>query len=194
MFLRRILFPLAALSILQVLIFSGTFVQNQDLTVTDKVYFDISVHGEPSGRVVIGLFGKQQPKTVENFKKLCTGEYGFGYKNTIFHRVIKAFMLQGGDFNNKGGHSIYGRYFDDEDLTVKHFPGCVAMANNGPNTNGSQFYITTFESKWMDNKNVVFGKVLEGFNILYDAHLNRCDEKDKPEFEIRITKCGELPQ
>ncbi|KNH05415.1 cyclophilin [Perkinsela sp. CCAP 1560/4] len=192
---RRVLFPLALIGLLHVCLVSGTFVQNQDLTVTNKVYFDISVYGEPSGRVVIGLFGKTQPKTVENFQKLCTGEYGFGYKNTIFHRVIKGFMLQGGDFEKQdgtGGHSIYGKTFDDEDLTVRHFPGCVAMANSGPNTNGSQFYVTTHDSKWLDGTHVVFGKVLEGMDILYDAHLARTDEKDKPEFEIRITKSGEL--
>ena len=193
--IRNTLFSVAVLCVAHTFLLQASFVQNQDLSVTDKVFFDINVHGEPSGRVVIGLFGKTQPKTAENFKKLCTGELGFGYKNTIFHRVIKAFMLQGGDFtkgDGTGGKSIYGKTFDDEDLTVRHFPGCIAMANSGPNTNGSQFYITTHESKWLDGRHVVFGKVLEGMDILFDAHLARTDEKDKPEFEIRITNCGEI--
>ena len=193
--MRKALLSVALLGAIQICLLQASFVQNQDLTVTDKVFFDINVHGEPSGRVVIGLFGNTQPKTVENFKKLCTGELGYGYKNTIFHRVIKAFMLQGGDFtkgDGTGGKSIYGKPFEDEDLTVRHFPNCVAMANSGPNSNGSQFYITTHESKWLDGKHVVFGKVIEGMDILFDAHLARTDEKDKPEFEIRITNCGEV--
>jgi len=162
----------------------------------DFVFLDISIDSEPQGRVVIKLFSDVVPKTTENFRALCTGEKGFGYKNSIFHRVIPAFMCQGGDFtkgDGTGGKSIYGEKFDDENFQKKHTKkGDLSMANSGEDTNGSQFFITLKATSHLDGKHVVFGEVVAGYDVV-EKMEKLGSEAGTVSKEIKITDSGECP-
>ncbi|KAK9761113.1 peptidyl-prolyl cis-trans isomerase cpr6 [Basidiobolus ranarum] len=171
-----------------------------------RVFFDIEIGGVREGRVVFELFADAVPKTAENFRCLCTGERGVGkvtgkplwFKGSIFHRVIKNFMIQGGDFTNHngtGGESIYGDKFEDENFEYKHEkPFLLSMANAGVNTNGSQFFVTTTSTPHLDGKHVVFGKVLKGKDVIRAIEYTPTDSGDKPASPCVITNCGELKE
>jgi len=162
--------------------------------VTHKAWFEVAIDGESVGKIEIGLFGKTVPKTVENFVQLSNNPEGEGYKGSIFHRVIKDFMLQGGDFtkgDGTGGRSIYGEKFADENFKLKHYgAGWLSMANAGKDTNGSQFFITTKQTSWLDGRHVVFGKVIAGMDVVRKVEGNKTDGRDKPVKEVKIINCG----
>mmetsp|Transcript_19583 Transcript_19583/g.64464 ORF Transcript_19583/g.64464 Transcript_19583/m.64464 type:complete len:222 (+) Transcript_19583:114-779(+) len=172
----------------------GVFGQ-KDAEVTDTVFFDISIGDGAAERVEFGLYGSTVPKTVENFKKLCTGEPGFGYKGSKFHRIIPGFMCQGGDMtkgDGTGGESVYGGKFDDEAFVDNHdAPGLLSMANAGKNTNGSQFFITTVKTPHLDGKHVVFGKVIEGMDVV-KAVEKMGSQSGKTKKKVVIADSGEI--
>ncbi|KAI0723686.1 cyclophilin-like domain-containing protein [Fomitopsis betulina] len=169
--------------------------------VNPRVFLDFAVDGSPAGRVIFELFADDVPKTAENFRALCTGEKSLSerplyYKNSIIHRSIPGFMIQGGDFtkrNGTGGESIYGGTFPDEDLRRPlDSEGLLCMANKGPNTNGSQFFVTLRECPHLNGKHVVFGRVIRGYDVVQKIAEAPTDVKDRPTIPVTIVNCGEL--
>ncbi|KAF8647965.1 hypothetical protein AX16_006427 [Volvariella volvacea WC 439] len=158
-----------------------------------NVFFDIAIDSKPAGRITFKLYDDIVPKTAQNFRELATGQHGFGYAGSSFHRIIPGFMLQGGDFtrhNGTGGKSIYGERFADENFKLRHNkPGLLSMANAGPNTNGSQFFITTVVTEWLDGRHVVFGEVVDGMDVVKQIEATGT-ESGAPRKKVQISSSG----
>ncbi|KAL2329071.1 hypothetical protein Fmac_022498 [Flemingia macrophylla] len=209
----RFLLVFLVLSIFLIFTFSGSTTRKQvveeeteeEPEITHRVFLDIDIDKQRLGRIVIGLYGQVVPKTVENFRALCTGEKGknenglkLHYKGTPFHRIISGFVIQGGDIvhhNGKASESIYGGTFPDDNFKIKHsHAGVVSMANSGPNSNGSQFFITTVKASWLDGEHVVFGKVVQGMDIVYVIEGGAGTYSGKPRKKVVIADSGEIPK
>ncbi|XP_020214935.1 peptidyl-prolyl cis-trans isomerase CYP21-1 [Cajanus cajan] len=209
----RFLLLFLVLSIFLIFTFSGSTTPKQvveeeteeEPEITHRVFLDIDVDKQRLGRIVIGLYGQVVPKTVENFRALCTGEKGknanglkLHYKGTPFHRIISGFVIQGGDIvhhDGKASESIYGGTFPDENFKIKHsHAGVVSMANSGPDSNGSQFFITTVKASWLDGEHVVFGKVVQGMDIVYVIEGGAGTYSGKPRKKVVIADSGEIPK
>ncbi|KAF3943740.1 hypothetical protein CMV_029730 [Castanea mollissima] len=174
--------------------------------ITHRVYFDVDIEEQRQGRIVIGLYGQVVPKTVENFRALCTGEKGkdahgkkLHYKGTPFHRIVSGFVIQGGDIvhgDGRGFISIYGGgTFPDENFKIKHsHAGVVSMVNSGPDSNGSQFFITTVKASWLDGEHVVFGKVIQGMDTVFAIEGGAGTYSGKPRKKVVIADSGEIPK
>ncbi|KAI0329350.1 Der f Mal f 6 allergen [Cubamyces sp. BRFM 1775] len=161
------------------------------------VFFDIDIDGAPAGRIIFRLFDSVCPLTARNFRELATGENGYGYAHSAIHRVVPNFMIQGGDIvdgNGTTGRSIYGPTFADESFRLRHDrPGLLSMANRGPHTNSSQFFVTTVPAPWCDGRNVVFGEVVRGMNVVRKIESYASDHiLYKPSVDIVIVHCGTL--
>ncbi|XP_030450634.1 peptidyl-prolyl cis-trans isomerase CYP21-1 [Syzygium oleosum] len=212
---RFILLAFLALSVLLVFAFSFSFSFSfsrqrgdqveEEPEITHRVYLDVDIDGQHLGRIVIGLYGKVVPKTVENFRALCTGEKGksarrkkLHYKGTPFHRIISGFMIQGGDIiygDGRGYESIYGGTFADENFRIKNsHAGVISMVNSGPDSNGSQFFITTVKASWLDGEHVVFGRVIQGMDTVYVIEGGAGTYNGKPRKKVIIADSGEIPK
>ncbi|XP_021900390.1 peptidyl-prolyl cis-trans isomerase CYP21-1 [Carica papaya] len=210
LFQPRYLFLLVSLLIFLFLAISGSKKaedKNVEETyeITHRVYLDVDIEDQRQGRIVIGLYGEVVPKTVENFRALCTGEKSKGssgkplhYKGTPFHRIVPGFMIQGGDIvssDGKGYDSIYGGTFPDENFKIKHsHAGVISMVNSGPDSNGSQFFITTVKASWLDGEHVVFGKVIQGMDTVFAIEGGAGTYSGKPRKKVVIADSGEIPK
>ncbi|XP_042391405.1 peptidyl-prolyl cis-trans isomerase CYP21-1-like isoform X2 [Zingiber officinale] len=184
---------------------SARFKVEKEPEITHRVFLDVDIDGQHLGRIVIGLYGEVVPKTAENFRALCTGEKKNGtggrnlhYKGTKFHRIVSGFVIQGGDVTNshgKGSESIYGGTFPDENFSVKHSrAGIVSMVNSGPDSNGSQFFITTVKASWLDGEHVAFGRAIQGIDTVFAIEGGAGTYNGKPRKKVTIVDSGEIPK